>query len=161
MRALLLAVTVLDCAHALKANSWQARLDKATLSVDLGPGSRARLLRKALADPKLQEDVRSAVKIIQEKGMGKGHPEVIETLFPTGTTVRSDIEGLFSLRKTVPEALESLQAQAPTLLRERPDAAPPPNPLEVASALANFATDKAKQEEILEVCIRNRSGTLT
>ena len=65
---------LLQVATALKANSWQARLDKSLLSVDLGLGSRLRLLRKAVADPKSREDVQAAVKVIQEKGFGKGHP---------------------------------------------------------------------------------------
>ena len=43
--------------------------------------------------------------------MGKGHPEAIQKLWPTGTTARADIEGLFALRSQVPETLEQLKAQ--------------------------------------------------
>ena len=141
-----------SCCESLKANSWQARLDKALLSVDAPPQARARMLRRALGDPQLSKDLRKAVKRVQKKGMKEGHPELIETLWPTGTTARSDIEALFSLRKTLPEALAAVQAQAPELLREasQGNAAPPPNPLEVANALAGVATDRTKQEAFLE-----------
>jgi hypothetical protein len=70
MRCVLLAVVA--TASALKANSWQARVDKALLSVDLGVRPRLRLLSRAAKDPKLQEDVKSAVEAIREKGFGKG-----------------------------------------------------------------------------------------
>ena len=59
-------------ALALKANSWQARLDKATLNVDLDVRSRLRLLKKVAQDPKVRDDVASAIQVVQEKGFGKG-----------------------------------------------------------------------------------------
>lgn len=152
-RIILLAVCVFfSHAIALKANSWQARLDKAILSVDIGVGPRLRLLRRAVGDPAAAEDVRKAVAVIQEKGFGKGHPEVIELLYPTGTLARGDIEGLFSLRKTVPEAVQSLSSDAPDLVASasRQPLPPPPNPFEVASALARLATDREQQKELKE-----------
>lgn len=137
---------------ALKANSWQARLDKSLLSPELGPGSRLRLLRKAITDPKLRDDVQAAAEIIREKGIGKGHPAVIDLLYPTGTTARSDIEALVTLRRTIPEAVQSLQAEAPELLASasRSNPAPPPNPVEVAQGLINLATDSEKKKALEE-----------
>ena len=115
LRIFLLYITPVSSATGfktvLKANSWQARLDKALLSVDLGTGSRLRLLNKAVRDPKLLEDVQASTKILVEKGFGKGHPQVINTLWPVGTTARADLEGLTALRKQVPEILEEAQKQ--------------------------------------------------
>merc|ERR1719163_2503255 len=133
MRPLVFAL--ICCASALKANSWQARLDKALLSVEIAPQARARLLRRALNDPALAEDVKGVVSVIRDKGFGKGHPEVIETLWPTGTTARSDLEGLNSLRKTLPEAVNTLQAAAPDLL---------------APAAVGLVSDPKKQDELIE-----------
>ena len=54
-----------------KANSWQGRLDKALLDVDVAPQARFRLLQRALKDPQLKDDVASAVSAIQERGFEK------------------------------------------------------------------------------------------
>ena len=127
---------------ALKPNSWQARLDKALLDVDISLEQRVRLLQKVAKDgKKVSSDVRVAVEEIREKGMGKGHPLVLDLLFPTGTTVRSDLEGLFALRKQVPEVLSSLE---PPTLDAVQSAPPPPDPFTVASQLASLATDEKK-----------------
>ena len=52
-----------------------------------------------------------AAEEIREKGMGKGHVLAIDLLFPTGTTARSDLEGLLALRKQVPELLAAQKQQ--------------------------------------------------
>ena len=152
-RHLTLLALVLSGASALKMNSWQARLDKALLSVDIGPGPRVRLLQRALKDKALQEDVKKAVDIIQTQGFGKGHPEAIDILWPTGTTARSDLEGLTALRKQVPEALKEVQEQvkaapAPDLSSLPKQAADLPDPATVLSSLVTLATDAKKQEEL-------------
>ena len=145
----LVVASFIGGAEALKANSWQARLDKSLLSVDLGVGSRLRLFKKVVQDPLVQEDLRSAVALIQEQGFGKGHPAAIELLWPTGTTARSDIEGLTALRKQFPEALKDLQAQPPAF-PSASDAPPLPDPATVLSNIASLATDQEKQKELRE-----------
>ena len=54
----------------LKANSWQARLDKALLSVDMEPKERFRNLQRAIKDPASRDDLKKAVEVIREKGFG-------------------------------------------------------------------------------------------
>ena len=139
---------------------WQKRLDKALLDVDISMEQRVRLLQKVAKDgKKVSSDVRVAVEEIREKGMGKGHPLVLDLLFPTGTTVRSDLEGLFALRKQVPEVLSSLE---PPTLDAVQSATPPPDPFTVASQLASLATDEKKQKEVLYRRLQiNRGKCLT
>ena len=130
-------------------NTWQARLDRALLDVDLSTGGRVRLLQKAPTDPKLADDVVSAASTLATKGFGKGHPEVIDTLWPTGTQARADIEALASLRKTVPEALEKLQEKPPKVFSQPPSPQDVNiDPAEVVTALSSLATDRKKQEEL-------------
>lgn len=59
-----------------------------------------------MKDPTLRTDVTSAIDAIRTKGFGKGHPELINILWPTGTMARSDLEGLTALRTQLPEALK-------------------------------------------------------
>jgi hypothetical protein len=136
----------------LKQNTWQARLDKSLLSPELGLGSRLRLLRKAIDDPKLRDDVQSAAEILREQGFGKGHPAVIDILYPTGTTARADLEALVALRRTIPEAVQNLQAEAPELISSATSRkpAPPPNPADVAQSLISLATDSEKKAALEE-----------
>jgi len=97
-----------NCLVAPTASSWQRRLDKALLDIDATPESRFRNFQRAIKDPNLRTDVTSAIDAIREKGFGKGHPELINTLWPEGTTARSDLEGLTALRTQLPEALREL-----------------------------------------------------
>jgi len=139
---------------------WQARLDKALLNVDVEPRERLSLLREALTDSQLSEDLRSAVAIIQEKGLREGHPEFIEKLWPKGTTARADLEGLNALRKQVPEVLRDVQSQVqnrpPQSLfpatTEGTGAATLPNfnLSTVIGSLRTLATDRERQQEIVE-----------
>jgi len=106
-----------------QASSWQRRLDKALLDVDATPQVRVRNFQRAVQDPDLPVDVSIAVRAIRKYGFGKGHPEAINTLWPVGTTARSDLEGLSSLTKQVPEALAELRERVPDLIgsaRDRP-----------------------------------------
>jgi len=138
----------------LKQNSWQARLDKALLDVELGPGSRLRLLSKVILDPAVREDVQAAVGVIRERGIGKGHPDAIDKLWPVGTTARADLEALTALRKQIPEALEELKKQSPKDLFASSASSDTTqasvNPSEVLSSLATLATDRTKQRELIE-----------
>ena len=106
--------------RAKQANSWQNRLDKALLDVDTAPKARVRLLQRALKDRALQKDVKLAAEEIREKGMGKGHVLAIDLLFPTGTTARSDLEGLLALRK--------VRVRVRVRVRDRVRVRPNPNP---------------------------------
>jgi len=136
-------------------NTWQARLDKALLNVDVAPQERLSLLQEALTDPVLTEDLRSAVGIIQEKGLQGGHPEFIEKLWPKGTTARADLEGLNALRRQVPEVLQDIQNQAQSPRGFLPattdvDATALPDLTSVFSSLQNLLTDADRQKEIIE-----------
>lgn len=136
--------------RARKGNSWQRRLDKAVLGVDMKPEGRLKVLLQipAKSGRQLAGDLQAAAEEIREKGFGKGHPAALDLLVPTGTTARSDLEGLLALRRQLPEALESLQRSRPGASAATKEAAPAPN--EVISAFIGFATDPAKQREVEE-----------
>jgi hypothetical protein len=88
-----------------------ARLDKALLSVDTSPESRFRNLQKALQDPQLRTDLQKATQVLRDKGAKEGHPDVIDLLFPSGTTARSDLESMAAIRTQIPELTEDLRSQ--------------------------------------------------
>ena len=83
------------------------------------PKERFRNLQRAIKDPASRDDLKKAVEVIREKGFGKGHPEAIDLLWPTGTTARADLEGLTALRKQVPEIITDFQAQVLTLMNRQ------------------------------------------
>lgn len=91
------------------SSSWQRRLDKAFLDIDATPESRFRNFQRALQDPNIISDVTSAIGAIRNDGFGKGHPQLINTLWPEGTIARADLEGLTALRTQIPEVLQELQ----------------------------------------------------
>lgn len=144
-----LVACLLAGGEALKMNSWQARLDKSLLDVDLGLGSRIRLFAKAVSDPALVQDVRASVDVLSKSGFAKGHPEVIERLFPRGTTARADLEGLTALRKQLPEVLRqqpAMPSAAPTGSRPASNASPPlPDATEAFNSIVKLATDREAQ----------------
>jgi len=130
---------------ASSADSWQRRLDKALLDVDASPEARVQLLQGALGDAQLREDLADALRLLQSDGLGKGHPQVIDRLWPQGTIARADIEGLLALRKQVPEVLADRPAAPSSAatgggvdLRELWDAG------------LGLASDPAKQQELRE-----------
>lgn len=102
---LLLPLPTWTSGLALKANSWQSRLDKALLDPDMSGEARFRSFQRAVQDPNLRKDVAAGIRAVREKGFGKGHPELIDELWPKGTIARADIEGLQSLTKQLPERL--------------------------------------------------------
>jgi len=135
---------------AKRPTSWQKRLDKALLDVDKNPQQRIRLLQKVAGDgKKIVSDVRVAAAEVQEKGIGKGHPILLDLLFPDGTTARSDLEGLVALRKQLPELTKGLAPPTVEQLRAAAPAAPI-DPTRVARALADLAGDERKQRELLQ-----------
>jgi len=91
---------------ALRANGWQKRLDRAFLQVDgVTPEGRFRSLQRAVQDPELRTDLTTAITLVRDKGFGKGHPAVIELLWPAGTQARRDLEAINALSKQLPERM--------------------------------------------------------
>merc|ERR1712238_546313 len=74
------------------------------------PQARFRSFQRALQDPDLSKDVSKAINVIRDKGFGKGHPELIETLWPKGTIARDDLEGILALRSQLPERLDQIKS---------------------------------------------------
>lgn len=140
--------------RAKAPSGWQKRLDKALFDLDITAEQRVRLLQRvAQKSKKVSSDLRVAVEEIQEKGMGKGHPLVLDLLFPTGTTVRSDLEGLLALRKQVPEVLDKVKPPKTEDVMEQlssPLTSPDLDPVALATQLADLATDPKKRKEIAE-----------
>jgi hypothetical protein len=96
--------------NALQANSWQKRLDRAFLDVDSNSQARIRSLQRAIEDPNLIKDVSRAIDAVRTQGFGKGHPELIEILWPKGTIAREDLEGIQALTKQLPERFQELDS---------------------------------------------------
>jgi len=104
-------ITTITHVTALQANSWQKRLDRAFLDVDVrNPEARIRSLQRAIKDPNLVKDVSKAIDAVRTKGFGKGHPELIEILWPEGTIARGDLEGIQALSKQLPERAKELDS---------------------------------------------------
>lgn len=101
-----LGLVLISTTNALRANSWQRRLDRAFLQVDgVTPEGRFRSFQRALKDPELRTDISKAIDVVREKGFGKGHPEFIELLWPKGTQARRDLEAINALAKQLPERI--------------------------------------------------------
>jgi len=138
---------------AKRPTSWQKRLDKAIFDIDKTPEQRVRLLQKVAQEGRrVQSDLRAAAAEVQEKGMGKGHPFLINLLFPEGTTARSDLEGVVALRKQLPELTKSITPPSPAQFQAaaKPSSAPAVDPARVVSELTALVTDEAKQRELRE-----------
>jgi len=138
---------LLTPSYALRANSWQKRLDRALLDVDGGgPESRIRNLQRALGDRYFRKDVTKAFKVVQDKGFGKGHPEFIDILWPRGTFARSDIEGLQGfVTKQLPERWEEIQAYGTNDLNDLRNSVSSPEPNAVLSSLVDSLRDRPER----------------
>jgi len=139
--------------HALTARralSWQARLDKALLSVDAPPSARIRNLRRILEDPSaVLKDLNRVATVLSIRGIKDGHPEAINVLFPKGTTARSDLEGLQALRKQVPEVIQDLRTIRPEDIQTRNNQQQI-SLGELAQGLVSLVVDDKKQAEFIE-----------
>jgi len=82
--------------------------------------------------------------------MGKGHPLVLDLLFPEGTTARADLEGLVALRRQLPELAKSISPPTPEELKMPAQPPAPVDPISVLSGLTDLATDESKQRELLQ-----------
>jgi len=91
--------------------------------------------------------------VIRTKGFGKGHPELINTLWPKGTTARADLEGLTALRAQLPEALRELPELVRTGRQQRSKKSSPspsvgfgsfPKPEEIREELKNVLRSTPK-----------------
>merc|ERR1711906_88841 len=110
-----------------------------------------------------------AIRAIRKDGFRKGHPDAINTLWPVGTTARSDLEGLSALTKQLPEALKDLRERAPTLtgnVGDRPSGFPDsmtldslPKPEEIEEELKNAlrSTPKGLEAPRYSWATRSRS----
>jgi len=149
LKLLLLSLLLHNPSQSLttNANSWQRRLDKALLDIDATPESRIRNFQKAVKDPQLTTDVQEAIEAIRTNGFGKGHPTLINILWPEGTISRSDLEGLTALRTQLPEALRELPDLVKTSREQQQNTAAPkadfgsfnglPKPEEIKEELKN------------------------
>jgi len=135
---------------ARRALSWQARLDKALLSVDAPPSARIRNLRRILEDPSaVLKDLNRVATVLSIRGIKDGHPEAINVLFPKGTTARSDLEGLQALRKQVPEVIQDLRTIRPEDIQTRNNQQQI-SLGELAQGLVSLVVDDKKQAEFIE-----------
>ena len=146
MARLLRILIALSATAAALVPSWQQQLDRVFLDIDMKPRTRSRTLFKVLERrEEILTDVRSAVDSIREKGFKDGHGEAIDLLFPKGTIIRGDLEGLQSLRKQLPEAIEDLRKTRPTTT-----ATPtPPTPEDLRKAVEKLR-DGSLQSDIEE-----------
>merc|ERR1719258_246729 len=114
------------------------------------PRTRSRTLFKVIERrEEILTDVRSAVESIRgEKGFKDGHGEAIDLLFPKGTIVRSDLEGLQALRKQVPEAIEDLRKTRPTTTASTPSPPTPEDLRKVAEKLRDGSLQSDIEEEL-------------
>jgi len=113
------------------------------------PRTRSRTLFKVIERrEEILTDVRSAVDSIREKGFKDGHGEAIDLLFPKGTIIRGDLEGLQSLRKQLPEAIEDLRKTRPTTTATTPSPPTPEDLRKVAEKLRDGSLQSDIEEEL-------------
>merc|ERR1719261_2033726 len=154
MARLLRILIALSATAAALVPSWQQQLDRVFLDIDMKPRTRSRTLFKVIERrEEILTDVRSAVESIREKGFKDGHGEAIDLLFPKGTIVRSDLEGLQALRKQVPEAIEDLRKTRPTTTAT--PAPPTPEDLRKAVEKLRDGSLQASVEEELKNALRS------
>ena len=129
--------------------SWQTQLDRVFLDIDMKPRTRSRTLFKVIERrEEILTDVRSAVESIREKGFKDGHGEAIDLLFPKGTIIRGDLEGLQSLRKQLPEAIEDLRKTRTTTTASTPSPPKPEDLRKVAEKLRDGSLQASVEEEL-------------
>ena len=155
MARLLRILIALSATAAALVPSWQQQLDRVFLDIDMKPRTRSRTLFKVIERrEEILTDVRSAVESIREKGFKDGHGEAIDLLFPKGTIIRGDLEGLQSLRKQLPEAIEDLRKTRPTTTAT-PPAPPTPEDLRKAVEKLRDGSLQASVEEELKNALRS------
>jgi hypothetical protein len=135
----------------LEEETWQIILDKASNDLDLTPPERVSLLQQALRDPAFSGDVREVVDAFVKKGLIKGQPTAMEKLFPSGTQVRADLEGMTALRKQLPEVLMDLGKQlqdSPRSLFSLKAPSLPSDPIKVIQSLQKLTAED--QDNIVE-----------
>lgn len=128
--------------------TWQRRLDKAFLDIDVTPESRFRNFQRALQDPNIISDVTSAIGAIRNDGFLEGHPELINILWPEGTIARADLEGLTALRTQIPEVLQELQKKQGRPELRRQSSEDKKNPASFQPQSIDFNTAIPKLEEL-------------
>ena len=142
-------IIALSATAAALVPSWQTQLDRVFLDIDMKPRTRSRTLFKVIERrEEILTDVRSAVDSIREKGFKDGHGEAIDLLFPKGTIIRGDLEGLQSLRKQLPEAIEDLRKTRPTTTASTPSPPKPEDLRKVAEKLRDGSLQSDIEEEL-------------
>jgi len=142
-------IIALSATAAALVPSWQTQLDRVFLDIDMKPRTRSRTLFKVIERrEEILTDVRSAVESIREKGFKDGHGEAIDLLFPKGTIIRGDLEGLQSLRKQLPEAIEDLRKTRPTTTASTPSPPKPEDLRKVAEKLRDGSLQSDIEEEL-------------
>ena len=155
-------IIALSATAAALVPSWQQQLDRVFLDIDMKPRTRSRTLFKVIERrEEILTDVRSAVESIREKGFKDGHGEAIDLLFPKGTIVRSDLEGLQALRKQVPEAIEDLRKTRPTTTASTPSPPKPEDLRKVAEKLRDGSLQSDIEEELKNALRRTPKGLET
>merc|ERR1719258_927130 len=145
----LLSIIALSATAAALVPSWQQQLDSVFLDIDMKPRTRSRTLFKVIERrEEILTEVRSAVESIREKGFKDGHGEAIDLLFPKGTIIRGDLEGLQSLRKQLPEAIEDLRKTRPTTTASTPSPPKPEDLRKVAEKLRDGSLQSDIEEEL-------------
>ena len=99
MARLLRILIALSATAAALVPSWQQQLDRVFLDIDMKPRTRSRTLFKVLGVVRRSYRMCAALSSIK-KGFKDGHGEAIDLLFPKGTIIRGDLEGLQSLQTT-------------------------------------------------------------
>ena len=149
MARLLRILIALSATAAALVPSWQQQLDRVFLDIDMKPRTRSRTLFKVIERrEEILTDVRTAVDSIREKGFKDGHGEAIDLLFPKGTIIRGDLEGLQSLRKQLPEAIEDLRKTRPTTTASTPSPPKPEDLRKVAEKLRDGSLQSDIEEEL-------------
>lgn len=126
--------------------TWQQGLDTALLDVDATVEQRLSGLQAFISSPfEVVEALSTAAASVAEKGIGKGHPEALDAIFPKGTLARSDLDGLAALARQAPDLLESLKGSVPDILsRSATDSRGPVNVSNAADAAEDAAARIAR-----------------
>mmetsp|Transcript_4761 Transcript_4761/g.13871 ORF Transcript_4761/g.13871 Transcript_4761/m.13871 type:complete len:393 (+) Transcript_4761:78-1256(+) len=108
-RGLLLTRHASSKADEALRQRWQQGLDTAFFDIDASLEERLAGIRDIMLSPgAVAGSMRDAVLQIADKGLGTGPVGALDTIFPQGTLVRSDLEGMLALFRQVPEVMGDL-----------------------------------------------------
>jgi len=88
---------------------WQQGIDTVFLDIDATLEERIAGLRDILLRPgAVAASLRDAIFHVADQGVTRGYPKAFDSLFPKGTLLRSDLEGMLSLVRQVPEVFTDI-----------------------------------------------------